>query len=674
MDSWMIALLPLLIGWLLDLLLGDPAWLPHPVVGFGKMISWGEHRLNQGLHRMLKGALLAIVLILLVFFVTWYLRHLLLSFNDVSVIILDTIIVFYCLAGTTLIREVRAVFHALDRSLEEGRQQVARIVGRDTSELSAQEVRTAALETLAENLSDGVIAPLFWFALLGTPGMLAYKMVNTLDSMIGYKTERYKDFGCWAAHIDDVANYIPARLTALLMIVASGKLHLLTFVWKNGHRHASPNSGYPEAALAGILNCRFGGPHYYFGQLFDKPYIGENERLLATDDMKKAVRVNRVAEILMIIIVSIMRNIAWVVAVIALFCACSGKNAKKQGADTASDEALVEMSVKYATGFSVRDSADIRLVDVGKHDHIALVKTDDAVVPEGYTKVKVPIQRTICMTSLQLSNFTVLDAHDVVKGLTGTKNLFNKDILARVKDGRIVKIGMEGNFDTEMVLAANPDVIFISPSKRGGYEAIKETGVTLVPHLGYQELDPLGQAEWIKFIGMFIGKEKEANEVFAGIEQRYKDLKSKASTATTRPTVFSGEMHYGTWHAVGGKNYLAQIFRDAGADYVIQDEETAGENLEFEKMYALAANADYWRILNSFPGDFSYEALKSSEPRNELFKAYKERKVIYCNMKQQPYYEITPVQPDVLLKDFVAIFHPELVEPDYQSTYYHLLK
>ena len=152
-----------------------------------------------------------------------------------------------------------------------------------------------------------------------------------------------------------------------------------------------------------------------------------------------------------------MRKYFWAFAVVVLFCACSGKNAKQQGADAASDEALVEMSVKYATGFSVRDTADIRLVDVGKHDHFALVKTDDAAVPEGYTKVKVPIQRTICMTALQLSNFTILDAHDVVKGLTGTKNLYNKDILARVKDGRIVKIGMEGNFDTEMVLAANPD-------------------------------------------------------------------------------------------------------------------------------------------------------------------------------------------------------------------------
>ena len=277
------------------------------------------------------------------------------------------------------------------------------------------------------------------------------------------------------------------------------------------------------------------------------------------------------------------------------------------------------------------------------------------------------------MTSLQLSNFTILDAHDVVKGITSTKNLFNEDIKARVKDGRIVKIGMEGEFDPEVVMAANPDVIFISPSKRGGYDAIKEIGITLVPHLGYKELDPLGQAEWIKFIGMFIGKEKEAAEIFAGIESRYNELKEKAAKVEQRPTVTSGEMHYGNWHAVGGKNYLAQIFRDAGADYVINDDETSGEDLEFEKMYALSANADYWRILNSYQGDFSYEALKASEPRNEMFKAFKEKKVIYCNMKQTPYYEIAPVKPDVLLKDFVAIFHPELVEKNYQPTFYRLL-
>ena len=304
MINTLLLILPLLLGWLLDFIFGDPSRLPHPIVWFGKMISWGEHRLNKGSHRMAKGAVMAICFILLVFFVVWGSKRLIP--NVILWLILDTIIIFYCLAGTTLIREVREVFLALDRSLDEGRQQVARIVGRDTSQLSAQEVRTAALETLAENLSDGVIAPLFWFALLGSPGMLAYKMVNTLDSMIGYRTERYKDFGCWAAHIDDVANYIPARLTALLMVIASGKLSLLKFVWKNGRRHASPNSGYPEAALAGILNCRFGGPHIYFGELFDKPYIGENDRELTTQDMHTAVRINRTAELLMLALTSVV--------------------------------------------------------------------------------------------------------------------------------------------------------------------------------------------------------------------------------------------------------------------------------------------------------------------------------------------------------------------------------
>ena len=375
-----------------------------------------------------------------------------------------------------------------------------------------------------------------------------------------------------------------------------------------------------------------------------------------------------------------MKKIASIFVAAALLVACDGKHTQSQkAAGLASEDSIVAMTVKYATGFTVRDSADVRLVDVGRKDHFALVRQEATVVPDGYTKVLVPIRSTICMTALQLSNFTVLDAHDVVRGITGTKNLFNEDILQRVKDGRVIKIGMEGEFDTELVLAANPDVIFISPSKRGGYDAIKETGITLVPHLGYKELDPLGQAEWVKFVGMFIGKEREANEVFAGIEHRYNELKEKVANDSGgagdgAPSVFSGEMHYGMWHAVGGKNYLAQIFRDAGARYVIDDDETSGENLEFEKLYSLAAKADYWRILNSYAGEFSYEALKASEPRNELFKAYKEKKVIYCNMKQQAYYEISPVEPDVLLKDFVAIFHPALVEPDYQPKYYRLLK
>ena len=329
-------ILALAAGWLADLTFGDPERLPHPVVGFGKLIAQGERLLNQGRYRTAKGALLAVGLIALVYGAASLLRRLLgvfalFVFYDDEVVplrffvfLFDVIAIFYCLAGTTLIREVRQVFLALDRSLSEGRRQVARIVGRDTSELSAQEVRQAALETLAENLSDGVIAPLFWLALFGTPGMLAYKMVNTLDSMIGYKTARYREFGCWAARIDDLANYLPARLTALLMIAASAVLNawpgtavkapsssaLSDFVLANGRRHASPNSGYPEAALAGILDCQFGGPHYYFGQLFDKPYIGTNNRELTTADMLTAVRINRTTEVLMVVIVSVSQYLS----------------------------------------------------------------------------------------------------------------------------------------------------------------------------------------------------------------------------------------------------------------------------------------------------------------------------------------------------------------------------
>lgn len=333
--------LPLLAAWLLDRWLGDPTWLPHPVVAFGKLISFFERHLNRGKGKVLKGTLMTLVLVLGAYCFILLISHCAKILSSDLLIVVQIVVLFFCLAGTTLIREVRMVFKGVDRSLEEGRAQVARIVGRDTSTLSAQEVRTAALETLAENLSDGVIAPLFWYMILGIPGIFAYKMINTLDSMIGYKNERYGEFGRFAARLDDVANYLPARITAFLMIVSysSGlwkriiqtKSHfigtqesgtsldfsdrvavapvrhsfseLLAFVDKYGKQHASPNSGYPEAALAGMLDCRFGGTHHYFGKEVHKPHIGNNDRLLSTTDMKFAVRINRRSEDIMIIVV-----------------------------------------------------------------------------------------------------------------------------------------------------------------------------------------------------------------------------------------------------------------------------------------------------------------------------------------------------------------------------------
>lgn len=305
----------MIIGWLLDRFFGDPANLPHPIVWFGKAIAALEKRFNCGTGRRVKGALVAIALVALVFGASWLLIHYAFRFSYGLGLALSIIGVFFCLAGKTLSDEVRMVFEAVDESLEKGRTQVGRIVGRDTSELSAQEIRTAALETLAENLSDGVVAPLFWCALLGVPGMLAYKMVNTLDSMIGYRNGRYREFGCFAARQDDVANWIPARITALLVALVAPKRdsqgrktrsfgELLRFIRRYGSQHLSPNSGYPEAALAGILDCRFGGPHNYFGEEVYKPYIGENHKDFTTADMETSLQVNLQVELISVLLVA----------------------------------------------------------------------------------------------------------------------------------------------------------------------------------------------------------------------------------------------------------------------------------------------------------------------------------------------------------------------------------
>lgn len=293
---------PLLGGFLLDLLLGDPRSLPHPVRWMGNAIAFGEKGLNHGKHRFLKGCLLSITLVTL----CWGFLHgvfLLVGPYPVLSSLLATICVFYGMANRNLVEEVIKVEKALTAGgLEQGRKQLGFIVGRDTQNLTANQIRVASLETLSENLSDGVIAPLFYFMLGGVPAMFAYKMVNTLDSMIGYKNQRFAQFGKFAAKTDDLLNFLPARITALLMVLVSLSARGLKFVLNYGHQHASPNSGYPEAALAGILNCRFGGPNVYHGKLVDKPFIGDKDCTITKAMVKKACALNMAVALLFILI------------------------------------------------------------------------------------------------------------------------------------------------------------------------------------------------------------------------------------------------------------------------------------------------------------------------------------------------------------------------------------
>ncbi|MDE6795347.1 MAG: ABC transporter substrate-binding protein [Muribaculaceae bacterium] len=336
----------------------------------------------------------------------------------------------------------------------------------------------------------------------------------------------------------------------------------------------------------------------------------------------------------------------------------------------------------YAKGFNVTYGSDVTLLDINDPEnleseqfHFALVNKDfEGRIPEGYTRLNVPIESAICMTSLQLSNFLKLDIPEKVVGITSTRHLHNEKMNQQLKSGKTHKIGIEGNFDNEVIMSINPDVIFISPFKRGGYDAIRNVDIPMVPHLGYKELTPLGQAEWIKVIGLLTGNAAKANSIFGEIEARYNGLKAMVDTVSERPTVFSGEMRGGNWYAVGGKSFLAQMFRDAGGDYFLKDnKESGGVTLDYETVYTNAAHADYWRIVNSFEGDYGYNVLKEQDNRYTDFDAWRNKGVIYCNMKEVPFYERMPVEPEEVLADFIHIFHPGIL-PNHQPSYYHLLK
>jgi len=294
----------LISAFLLDLVFGDPKWLPHLIVGYGNLIGKGEQILNSGKLRFLKGMLLTIALvggsILIPYFIIKYFQ-----LNDYYIVEIgfSVLMLFYCLANKTLVKEGKAVFDVLkNEGLEAGRKRLSWIVGRDTSELNEQQIRIATLETMSENLSDGIIAPLFYFVCFGVPGVMAYKMINTLDSMIGYRNERYEQFGKFAAILDDVVNYIPSRITAILILLVQLKVKGVFFVFREGKKHSSPNAGYPEAALAYVLDCQFGGPNFYGGKIYEKPYIGSNNRLIKHQEINKVGTINFASSILFVIV------------------------------------------------------------------------------------------------------------------------------------------------------------------------------------------------------------------------------------------------------------------------------------------------------------------------------------------------------------------------------------
>ncbi|TDT73919.1 adenosylcobinamide-phosphate synthase [Litoreibacter halocynthiae] len=273
---------------LLDAVLGEPKWLwdrvPHPAVLMGQGISWFETRLNTGKDRRAKGILLIVLLVAAALVAGAVLS----AFGPLVEIVIGAILI----AQRSLADHVSDVARALRLSLGDGRIMVARIVGRDVKTLDQSGVARGAIESAAENLSDGVIAPVFWFALLGLPGLLAYKIINTADSMVGYKNDRYEEFGWASARLDDLVNWPAARLTAILIALVHLRPDAMTVAQRDAGLHRSPNAGWPEAAMASVLGISLSGPRSYDGTLRDEPFVNpEGRRHVGPDDIDASVTV-----------------------------------------------------------------------------------------------------------------------------------------------------------------------------------------------------------------------------------------------------------------------------------------------------------------------------------------------------------------------------------------------
>ena len=300
------------LAYVLDWLIGDPTWLPHPVRWMGRLISGGESRLRRFTHtpssQFVAGLVLTLVVVSTFGVGSWILLRWLGVWNSKLAFAVSVYLAASTLATRSLLDEARAVRRFLvNGDLLSAREQVARIVGRDTQELDEPEVTRAVIETLAESASDGIVAPMFYLAIGGVPAALAYKAINTLDSMIGHRDKRYEFFGKFAARLDDVASFLPARVTALLLVCAAWTLHLdwrgaCWIMWRDGAKHKSPNAGRPEAALAGALGVRVGGTNFYDGQRYDGQYLGDVRNPLNDQALRNALRLTGCVSLLMFVL------------------------------------------------------------------------------------------------------------------------------------------------------------------------------------------------------------------------------------------------------------------------------------------------------------------------------------------------------------------------------------
>ena len=309
----------MLVGFVLDLIIGDPEGWTHPVIWIGKWISFVEKRLRKRGGNLRRSALvLTASTVLIAMAATAAVLGILALIHKAALFIGMCIISWWCLSAKCLAMEAKGVYRAVGVSIEKGRTQVARIVGRDTTELSEEEIICATVETIAENTTDGVISPMLYLAIGGPVLAMGFKAASTLDSMVGYLNEKYRDIGWSSAKFDDVLNYIPARICGWLMCIGAFFVKLdgknAIRIMKRDHaNHLSPNCGWSESAAAGAMHIQLGGTHTYFGKVVEKPTIGDDDRPVEKRDILRANRLLYVSSALMAGIAALAGVMIWLI-------------------------------------------------------------------------------------------------------------------------------------------------------------------------------------------------------------------------------------------------------------------------------------------------------------------------------------------------------------------------
>ncbi len=308
----------------------------------------------------------------------------------------------------------------------------------------------------------------------------------------------------------------------------------------------------------------------------------------------------------------------------------------------------------------------------------AIVKdTTKAVDKDVKGVLKAPVQSVISFSATQWAVFLRLGEIDRVKGILEGRFVNDSTMKALLAQEKVYDIGTEAAADIERMIQLHPDALLYSPYFDGNQGGLNVTGAVLFPFADYMENTPLGRAEWIRIIGILAGCEEKADAWFDDIEARYNALSGLCAEVETRPTVFSDLAFNGQWYVAGGKSYIAKLFADAGADYIWKDNpSTASVPMDAESILAKAQHADFWRVNNSLPTPMTYETLGKESPVCPLFDAFKNRRIIVCDIMKTGYFEQSQCEPDLLLADFIHFFHPELLTgewADYQPKYYHLM-